>query len=166
MELGGWLRSLGLGKYEAAFRENELDETVLPSLTAEDLKDLGVTIIGHHRRRTNWLAGILGCALSVAWAPESVPAQGIFDFLFGNSQAHDAAPIHPPPPAERPGRIAPPPLGPENVNEGSGSTSRGVAFCVRLCDGKFGTGPDLDASQCGGVAIRHTCLHTCNGGAL
>jgi SAM domain (Sterile alpha motif) len=33
--------SLGLGKYEAAFRENEIDETVLPDLTAEDLKELG-----------------------------------------------------------------------------------------------------------------------------
>jgi hypothetical protein len=31
MEVGGWLRSLGLGKYEAAFRENEIDETVLPN---------------------------------------------------------------------------------------------------------------------------------------
>ena len=40
MDLGDWLRSLGLGRYEAVFRENEID-TVLPSLTAEDLKDLG-----------------------------------------------------------------------------------------------------------------------------
>ena len=32
---------LGLGKYEAAFRENEIDETVLPDLTAEDLKEFG-----------------------------------------------------------------------------------------------------------------------------
>jgi SAM domain (Sterile alpha motif) len=47
MDLGGWLRSLGLGKYEAAFRENEIDETVLPSLTHETLKELGVTAIGH-----------------------------------------------------------------------------------------------------------------------
>jgi hypothetical protein len=39
MDLGSWLRSLGLGKYEAAFRENEIDETVLPGLTAEDLKE-------------------------------------------------------------------------------------------------------------------------------
>jgi SAM domain (Sterile alpha motif) len=37
-----WLRSLGLGRYEAAFRENEIDKTVLPGLTAEDLKELGV----------------------------------------------------------------------------------------------------------------------------
>ena len=42
-----WLRSLGLGKYEAAFRENEIDETVLPSLTHETLKELGVTAVGH-----------------------------------------------------------------------------------------------------------------------
>ena len=37
MDIVVWLRSLGLGKYEAAFRENEIDETVLPNLTAEDL---------------------------------------------------------------------------------------------------------------------------------
>ena len=45
-----WLRSLGLGKYEAAFRENEIDETVLPGLTAEDLKELGVASLGHRRK--------------------------------------------------------------------------------------------------------------------
>ena len=33
MDIVVWLRSLGLGKYEAAFRENDIDETVLPSLT-------------------------------------------------------------------------------------------------------------------------------------
>jgi hypothetical protein len=30
MDVGDWLRSLGLQRYEAAFRENEIDETVLP----------------------------------------------------------------------------------------------------------------------------------------
>ena len=39
MDVVVWLRSLGLGKYEAAFRENEIDETVLPGLTAGDLKN-------------------------------------------------------------------------------------------------------------------------------
>jgi SAM domain (Sterile alpha motif) len=34
MDIAGWLRSLGLERYEAAFRENEIDEKVLPSLTA------------------------------------------------------------------------------------------------------------------------------------
>ena len=42
-----WLRSLGLGKYEAVFRENDIDETVLPSLTAEDLKEIGVGPVAH-----------------------------------------------------------------------------------------------------------------------
>ena len=38
MDVVVWLRSLGLGKYKAAFRENDIDATVLPNLTAEDLK--------------------------------------------------------------------------------------------------------------------------------
>jgi hypothetical protein len=42
MDVVVWLRSLGLGKYEAVFRENDIDETVLPSLTHENLKELGV----------------------------------------------------------------------------------------------------------------------------
>ena len=42
MDVGGWLRRLGLEQYEAAFRENAISEKVLPNLTAEDLKDLGV----------------------------------------------------------------------------------------------------------------------------
>ena len=58
MDVVVWLRSLGLGKYEAAFRENEIDETVLPSLTAEDLKDLGVGIVGHRRKLLDAIAAL------------------------------------------------------------------------------------------------------------
>jgi SAM domain (Sterile alpha motif) len=53
-----WLRGLGLGKYEAAFRENEIDETVLPDLTA-DLKELGVTALGHRRKLLAAIAALL-----------------------------------------------------------------------------------------------------------
>ena len=49
MDIVVWLRSLGLEKYEAVFRENEISDRVLPSLTAEDLKELGVTALGHRR---------------------------------------------------------------------------------------------------------------------
>ena len=49
MDVGGWLRNLGLEQYEAVFRENEINERVLPSLTAEDLKELGVAALGHRR---------------------------------------------------------------------------------------------------------------------
>src|SRR5258705_7198822 len=49
MDVGGWLRRLGLERYEAAFRENEISERVLPSLTQEDLKEIGVGPVGHRR---------------------------------------------------------------------------------------------------------------------
>jgi hypothetical protein len=52
MDLGEWLRSLGLERYEAAFRENEINERVLPSLTQEDLKEIGVGPVGHRSTRT------------------------------------------------------------------------------------------------------------------
>ena len=58
MDIVVWLRSLGLGKYEAVFRENEIDETVLPNLTGEDLKHLGVSIVGHRRKILNAIAAL------------------------------------------------------------------------------------------------------------
>jgi class 3 adenylate cyclase len=58
MDVVVWLRSLGLGQYETAFRENEISEQVLPSLTAEDLKDLGVSIIGHRRKLLDAIAAL------------------------------------------------------------------------------------------------------------
>jgi hypothetical protein len=50
MDVAAWLQDLGLELYVPAFRDNEIDERVLPSLTAEDSKDLGVTLVGHRRR--------------------------------------------------------------------------------------------------------------------
>ena len=58
MDVVVWLRSLGLGKYEAVFRANEIDETVLPNLTAEDLKELGVTALGHRRKLLDAIAAL------------------------------------------------------------------------------------------------------------
>ena len=49
MDISAWLRGLGLERYEQAFRENAIDEAVLPKLTAEDLRELGVTAVGHRR---------------------------------------------------------------------------------------------------------------------
>ena len=42
MDVGGWLRGLGLGQYEANFRDNKIDADLLPRLTGDDLKDIGV----------------------------------------------------------------------------------------------------------------------------
>jgi class 3 adenylate cyclase len=58
MDVGGWLRRLGLEQYEASFRENKIDDTVLPRLTAEDLKDLGVGFVGHRRKLLDAVAAL------------------------------------------------------------------------------------------------------------
>jgi class 3 adenylate cyclase/predicted ATPase len=50
MDVVGWLRSMGLGHYEGAFRAHDIDGEVLPDLTTEDLIGLGVTSIGHRRK--------------------------------------------------------------------------------------------------------------------
>lgn len=66
MEMRGWLRRLGLEQYEAAFRQNEIDETVLPTLTAEDLKDLGVELVGHRRKLLDAIASLRAEAASAS----------------------------------------------------------------------------------------------------
>jgi class 3 adenylate cyclase len=69
MDVGGWLRGLGLDKYEGKFRDNNIDLDVLPQLTADDLKDIGVSAVGDRRRL---LAAI--AALGGATPPADVPA--------------------------------------------------------------------------------------------
>jgi class 3 adenylate cyclase len=50
VDIAAWLRSLGLEQYEEAFRDNAIDAAILPELTAEDLRELGVSLVGHRRR--------------------------------------------------------------------------------------------------------------------
>ena len=76
MDVGAWLRKLGLDRYEAAFRENEIDESVLSSLTAEDLKDLGVGIVGHRRKLLDAIAGLRVDASTKAPLPDALPITG------------------------------------------------------------------------------------------
>ena len=57
MDVVVWLRSLGLEEYEAAFRDNKIDERVLPNLTQEDLKEIGVGPVGHR-----WILPSSACA--------------------------------------------------------------------------------------------------------
>jgi SAM domain (Sterile alpha motif) len=58
MNVEEWLRGLGLERYEAPFRENEIDETVLPSLTHETLKELGVAAVGHRLKLLDAIAAL------------------------------------------------------------------------------------------------------------
>jgi class 3 adenylate cyclase/tetratricopeptide (TPR) repeat protein len=56
MDIGQWLRNLGLQQYEPAFRENRVDESVLTKLTTEDIRDLGVTPVGDRRKLLDAIA--------------------------------------------------------------------------------------------------------------
>ncbi|MDR3531162.1 MAG: adenylate/guanylate cyclase domain-containing protein [Rhodopila sp.] len=58
MDVASWLRNLGLERYEAAFRENDVSAEVLCHLTAEDLKELGVAAVGDRRRLLAAIAGL------------------------------------------------------------------------------------------------------------
>jgi hypothetical protein len=50
VDVADWLSGLGLEQYASAFAANDIDDQVLPELTADDLIGLGVTSIGHRRR--------------------------------------------------------------------------------------------------------------------
>jgi class 3 adenylate cyclase len=58
MDVAGWLQGLGLERYEAVFRDNGIDWQVLPSLTADDLREIGVTAVGHRRRLIEAIAAL------------------------------------------------------------------------------------------------------------
>ena len=66
LDVADWLRGLGLEQYASAFRDNAIDAEVLPSLTAEDLRDIGVTLVGHRRRLLDAIAGLKSEASSIA----------------------------------------------------------------------------------------------------
>ena len=74
-----WLRSLGLEQYEAAFRDNAIDDSVLPDLTDQDLEKLGV-LLGHRRKLLRAIANIEATAPTVSSA---VRATAAVDVLFG-----------------------------------------------------------------------------------
>ena len=73
IEIAQWLGELGLEQYAEAFRENAIDAKILPTLTADDLRDIGVTLIGHRRRLLNAIADLAtgtSRAIATAASPE------------------------------------------------------------------------------------------------
>ena len=69
MDIGGWLRGLGLEQYEPNFRDNKVDAAVLPQLTADDLKDIGVAAVGDRRKLLAAIAALAGATLLQALPP-------------------------------------------------------------------------------------------------
>ena len=50
MHVAGWLHAPGLQRYQVTFRDNDITGVVLPHLSAEDLKDLGITVVDYRIR--------------------------------------------------------------------------------------------------------------------
>jgi class 3 adenylate cyclase/tetratricopeptide (TPR) repeat protein len=75
MDVGEWLRGLGLARYEDSFRDNNIEADVLSELTADDLKDIGVTSVGDRRRLLAAIAALVReTQQSAAQTPASSPA--------------------------------------------------------------------------------------------
>ena len=66
MDIVEWLRGLSLGKYAPAFAENAINWDVLPQLTADDLKEIGVAAVGDRRRLLAAIATLRGSAVPAA----------------------------------------------------------------------------------------------------
>jgi class 3 adenylate cyclase len=64
MDIGGWLRNLGLEKYEAVLRDNEIDDAVLAKLTEDHLRELGFSL-GARLKLLDAIA-VLGSSVSTA----------------------------------------------------------------------------------------------------
>ena len=44
MDVGEWLKGVGLGQYEATFRAHDIDVDVLPDVTESDLEKIGLPL--------------------------------------------------------------------------------------------------------------------------
>jgi len=85
MDVATWLRGLSLERYEAAFRDNEIDWAVLPQLTSEDLKEIGVAPIGHRRKLLGAIAA-LGTTVTAASEAERRQLTVMFCDLVGSTE--------------------------------------------------------------------------------
>jgi SAM domain (Sterile alpha motif) len=122
-EITDWLTKLGLPEYAGAFAENGIDVSVLPHLTDQDLKDIGI-LLGHRRKILAAVAELPG---------KSQSASRPFPPLV---EARDRHTTEPPQPAP----VAPPPT--EAMGERRHVT---VMFCD-LVD-STGIAAKLDAEE-------------------
>src|ERR1700726_3861693 len=58
MDVAAWLCGLGFEQYAQLFRDNDIDGEILYGMTAEDLKELGISSFGHRRRLVNAITAL------------------------------------------------------------------------------------------------------------
>jgi len=123
MDVASWLRQMGLEQYEPAFRANAIDGSVLLTLTAEDLKDLGVELVGHRRKMLDAIAALSAGPTPSQPEPPLMPAGAerrhltvLFCDLVGSTPLASS-------------------LDPEDLREIIGAYHRRAADCVTAFDG-------------------------------
>ena len=123
MDIASWLRQMGLEQYESVFRAHAIEGSVLPSLTAEDLKDLGVELVGHRRKLLDAIAALHTAPTPVSGQQATMPA--------GAERRHLTLSFC--------DLVASTPLStrfdPEDLREIIGAYHRQVADCVAAFDG-------------------------------
>src|ERR1700681_4995494 len=87
-QIADWLEKLGLGQYAQRFAENDINFGILADLTDQDLKEIGISSLGH-RRQVLRAVGELGVT-SVAAAPdpavEGAPATSAPSFTLASAR--------------------------------------------------------------------------------
>ena len=123
MDIASWLRQMGLEQYESVFRAHAIEGSVLPSLTAEDLKDLGVELVGHRRKLLDAIAALHTAPTPVSGQQATMPAGAerrhltiLFCDLVGSTPLSTR-------------------FDPEDLREIIGAYHRRVADCVAAFDG-------------------------------
>jgi SAM domain (Sterile alpha motif) len=72
-QVADWLEKLGLGQYAQRFAENGIDFAVLTKLNDADLKELGVTSLGHRKRLLEAIAARTAAAPSPRQRSQKLP---------------------------------------------------------------------------------------------
>ncbi len=75
MDVGAWLNRLGLAAYARAFADNDIDAETLKSLSADDLKELGVISLGHRKKLLSAIAALSGPQGEAGAAEPAAPAE-------------------------------------------------------------------------------------------
>jgi hypothetical protein len=72
LQIADWLEKLGMSEYAQCFAENRIDFSVLPDLTDQDLKDLGV-VLGDRRKMLRAIAKLDNMPEAVTLMPRAAP---------------------------------------------------------------------------------------------
>ena len=83
-QIADWLENLGLGQYAQRFAENDIKFSILSDLTDQDLKELGVSSLGHRRQLLRAIAELTSVEKN-----EPTPAVAAATAVF--PQSHDVA---------------------------------------------------------------------------